>query len=117
MTQTKLYNAANAKHICMCASGYRSTRSYIENRVRKALSASCVKHGCGPGMTTVQAWLYAIFGAILMAHFIPIMVHTVLCQYIYLPFLAHLCTQLPIETPVPFEPNMAQNSSQLFWLM
>ena len=30
-----------------------------------------------------------------------------LMAYIYLPFLAHLCTQLPIGTHVPFQPRMA----------
>ena len=29
-------------------------------------------------------------------------------------FLARLCTQLPIGTHVPFQPNMAQNSFQPF---
>ena len=31
-------------------------------------------------------------------------------EYIYLPFSAHLYTQLPIGMHVPFQPNIAQNS-------
>ena len=33
-----------------------------------------------------------------------------LMAYIYLPFSAHLYTQLPIGMHVPFQPNIAQNS-------
>ena len=29
--------------------------------------------------------------------------------YVYLPFVAHLCTQLTLGMHVPFQPNTAQN--------
>ena len=34
--------------------------------------------------------------------------------WIYMPIMAHLCTQLPIGMHVPFQPNMAQNSFHPF---
>ena len=38
---------------------------------------------------------------------VPYLVERVLpiMAYIYVPFLAHLCTQLPIGTHAPFQPN------------
>ena len=54
-----------------------------------------------PGMFLCYFWhnsdgpFYGTYGTLL------------LMVYIYLPFLAHLCTQYPIETHVPLQPNMA----------